>query len=93
VWMETGPLVVPESMSAGVPVLGSALGGITRFIRHEVDGLLIPAGDVQAWAHAIRRLVEERGFLAQLTAGVRPPETMDRIVDEMVALYSRRLAA
>ena len=93
VWMETGPLVVPEAMSAGVPVLGSALGGITSFIRHDVDGLLIPAGDVQAWAHAIRRLVEEQGFLARLTAGVRPPETMDRIVDEMVALYSRRLAA
>ena len=39
-WLETGPLVVLESFAAGVPVLGSRLGGIAELVRDGVDGLL-----------------------------------------------------
>lgn len=93
IWMETGPLVVPEAMSAGVPVVGSALGGVSRFVRDGVDGLLLPPGDVAAWSAALRRLVQDRELLPRLRAGVRPPETMWRIVDEMVGVYRRVLPA
>ena len=82
-WMETGPLVVPEALAAGIPVLASNHGGIPSFLRNGVDGLLLPPGDISAWATAFRRLVHEPGLLARLTAGVRPPETMDRVIDEI----------
>lgn len=93
IWMETGPLVVPEAMAAGVPVIGSAIGGIPSFIRDGVDGMLVLSGDRLAWAAALRRLVEEPTLLPTLRAGVRPPETMARVIDEMVHLYSRLRAA
>lgn len=89
--METGPLVVPEALAAGIPVLASNHGGIPSFVQHEVDALLLPPGNVSAWAAALRRLVEEPGLLARLRAGVRPPETMDRVVDEMALVYRRRM--
>lgn len=86
--LETGPLVVLEAMSAGLPVLGSALGGIMSSISHGIDGLLVPAADERAWGHAIRRLADEPGLLELLTSGVRPPETMERVVAEMLTVYS-----
>lgn len=92
IWMETGPLVVPEALAAGIPVLASNHGGIPSFLRDEVDALLLPPGDHCAWAAAFRRIVYERGLLARLTAGIRPPETMDRVIDEMVAVYRRRVS-
>ncbi|HEX2779733.1 MAG TPA: glycosyltransferase [Gemmatimonadaceae bacterium] len=88
IWMETGPLVIPEAMSVGVPVIGSNRGGITRFIHDGVDGLLVAPGDEQAWASAMRRLATEQGLLARLRAGIRPPETMARIVGEMLEVYA-----
>lgn len=89
IWMETGPLVIPEAMAVGVPVIGSARGGIPSFIRDGIDGLLAPPGDVEAWTATLRRLVDDPSLLSRLTSGVRPPETMARIVDEMVGVYSR----
>lgn len=93
VWMETGPLVVPEAMSVGVPVIGSDLGGIPSFVRNGVDGILVPPGDSQAWAAVLRRVAEEPGLLETLAKGVRPPETMARVVAEMLTVYSQVTAA
>lgn len=52
VW-ETGPLVVLEAFAAGIPVLGSKLGGIAEQTEHQKRGLLIPPGDVAAWKQAL----------------------------------------
>src|SRR5262249_32824919 len=48
-WLETGPLVVLEAFAAGVPVLGSRLGGLLELVNDGVDGLLIDTDCVQAW--------------------------------------------
>jgi len=39
------PLVLLEAMSAGVPVVSTAVGGIPDLIERGVTGLLVPAGD------------------------------------------------
>lgn len=50
--------VLAEAESCEVPVLGSAIGGIPMALEDGVSGLLVPAGDVEAWATAIRRLAD-----------------------------------
>jgi glycosyltransferase involved in cell wall biosynthesis len=87
--METGPLVVPEAMSAGVPVIGSARGGIPAFIRDGVDGILVAPDDVDAWAEAMLGILGDPTLLPRLAAAIRPPETMSRVVDQMMELYAR----
>jgi glycosyltransferase involved in cell wall biosynthesis len=86
-WMETGPLVVLEAFAAGVPVVGSRLGGIVELVDDGVDGLLVEPESVAAWAVALRRLVEDRGVLQRLRAGVRPPRRMDAVADDMQTIY------
>lgn len=87
-WLETGPLVVLEAFAAGVPVLGSNLGGIAELVRDGVDGVLAPPGDVRAWRDAIAGLATDRARLARLRAGVRPPRTMETVARDMAHLYS-----
>ncbi len=86
---ETGPLVVLEAFAAGVPVIGSRLGGLAEKIRHDVDGLLVDRfADVDAWAATIARCVDEPDLLPRLAAAVRPPRAMTDVAREMHAIYA-----
>jgi glycosyltransferase involved in cell wall biosynthesis len=46
-------------MQSGVPIVGSAVGGIPDQVRHNVNGLLVPPGDATALARAIERLAAD----------------------------------
>jgi glycosyltransferase involved in cell wall biosynthesis len=93
--LETGPLVVLEAFAAGVPVVGSGLGGIAELVQHDVNGLLVPADSLEGWRRAFRRLLDEPELLTRLRAGVRPPRSMDAVARDMEAVYvaNTRLAA
>ena len=49
-----------ESFAAGVPVIGSRMGGITEMVSHGVNGMLVPEGDLPAWREAVTRLLDDR---------------------------------
>lgn len=85
--LETGPMVVLEGFAAGIPVVGSRLGGIAELVEDGVNGLLVDSLSVDAWKEALRRVVEDRGLLAHLRAGVRPPKRMEAVALEMKTLY------
>lgn len=88
-WLETGPLVVLEAFAAGIPVLGSDLGGIADKVRHGVDGLLVtPYNDVAAWAAALRSCAADRARVARFRDNVRPPRSMDDVAEQMQRLYA-----
>jgi glycosyltransferase involved in cell wall biosynthesis len=51
------PNVVLEAFAAGVPVVGTAVGGTTEVIEEEVSGHLVPPGDADAMAERIGALL------------------------------------
>jgi glycosyltransferase involved in cell wall biosynthesis len=53
------PNVVLEAMAEGVPVVGSHHAGIPEAVAHEETGLLVPPGDPDALAAALRRLIRD----------------------------------
>ena len=86
-WLETGPLTVLESFAAGVPVVGSNLGGIAELVRNERDGLLVAYDDESAWLTALSRLARDRALVERLRAGVTRPRTTDDVARDMVSVY------
>jgi glycosyltransferase involved in cell wall biosynthesis len=66
-------LVANEAMNQGTPVIatdavGAAAGGL---VRHERNGLVVPAGNVRALAAAIRRIHDDPALRARLGAAAR----------------------
>jgi len=59
-------MVVLESLVAGTPIVGSAVGGIPFMVQEEVNGLLVPPSDPDALASALARISREPAFLGQL---------------------------
>lgn len=51
---DTSPNAVKESVVAGVPVVAAAVGGIPDYVTPGKNGLLFPAGDLEAFVQAIR---------------------------------------
>lgn len=87
-WLETGPMVVLEAFAANIPVIGSNLGGIAERVEHEVNGLLVEPKSVEAWYRELQRLCQDRALRLRLRAGIHPPQTMQIVTEEMMALYS-----
>lgn len=91
-WQETGPLVVLEAFAAGIPVLGSKLGGIAELVQDGVNGWLAPAGDSNAWGVLLARLANnpER---TRMPISQPSPRTMKTVAEEMRTLYQQVLSS
>ncbi len=65
---ENLPHSVVEALAVGTPVVATAVGGVPEIVRDGENGLLAPAGDVDAIAGAIRRLAGDEALRATLAA-------------------------
>lgn len=87
------PLVLAEAMVVGTPFVAYDVNyGPSEVIRHEVDGLLVPAGDIEALAGALVRVLGDPAYAA--TLGERAREvaerfSVDRWSAEWLGLYRR----
>jgi len=63
---ENFPHTVVEALAVGTPVVATAVGGVPELVRDGENGLLVPAGDSDALAAAIRRLVDEPALRERL---------------------------
>ncbi len=89
--LETGPRVILEAFAAGVPVIGSNLGGIAELVEHRVDGLLVEPRSIDGWAGAIQAVCADPALLPKLRSGIRPPRSVSAVADEMQEQYAALL--
>jgi len=87
IWLETGPLTVLEAWAAGLPVIGSRLGGIAELVRDGIDGVLFPPGDAHALSGILYDLAKNCSRLNRLRNGVLKPRTMDDVCEDTIKLY------
>ena len=88
------PLVLPEAMAAGLPIVSTSVGGIPSVVDHEQTGLLVPV-DEQALSAALARLERDRDFARAMGARARSAAlarySSDRMVDAYLDLYDQAL--
>jgi glycosyltransferase involved in cell wall biosynthesis len=61
-----------EAQAAGLPVLACATAGVPEVVANGETGLLTPAGDVPAYAAALRRLLTDASLCKALAVKTRP---------------------
>lgn len=84
------PLALLEAMSAAVPPVATAVGGIPEVITHGRDGLLVPPRDIDALASALGRLAAEQSLRQRIGEAARTRAHMFGIgpaADELTAAY------
>lgn len=84
--------VVHEAMSVRRPVIGTTPGGHQEMIDSGYNGLLVPAGDVEALTHAMQTLVDNPALRSRLgTQALRTAQRFrrDRIVPCLIEYLER----
>ena len=85
--MEAFPNAVMEAMAVGLPVVATNVGGIPELVRHEENGLLVPAGDDQAMAAAVLRLMEDPSAAAALGRAARATVAQTYSFEAMIRAF------
>jgi len=72
---ESYGMVAAEALARGIPVIGSAVGGLPDTVGQSPDGrvpgLLVPPGDAPALARALRRWLADDALRHDLRAAAR----------------------
>ena len=86
------PLGLLEAMFAGKPTVASDVGGIPEAVTSGRDALLVPPGNEEALAAAIRALIVDPALRGRLATAARERATsafgVDRMADAYVRLYT-----
>ena len=90
------PLVIMESMAAGVPVIATDIEGTRDLVQPGHNGWLVPPGDPPALARqiiaALRELPTRAKIAAQALASLAPV-SIDRVAAQYDRLYGELLLA
>jgi len=89
------PVSLMEAAACGVPVVATRVGGIPELVLDGVTGLLSAAGDAEAFADALERLLQNPEMRWRLGASARKRAeqefSLTRQVDCLLALWTRIL--
>jgi len=78
------PMVVLESMAAGVPVLASCVGGVPELIEPEKTGLFCDPQRPETFATGVARLLDDRDLAGRLVAAAKL-EALHRFHPQVIA--------
>jgi glycosyltransferase involved in cell wall biosynthesis len=85
------PLVIPEAMASGLPVVSTAVGGIPQVVEEGRSGFLVDYGDEEAMRAAISKLDRDRALAEEFgrvgRAAALDRYSSQRMVDDYLALY------
>ena len=89
---EALPNALLEAMAAGLPVVGTSVGGIPEIITNGMNGVLVPAKNPHALAVAILGILQNPQFAKELSQAAqetaRTQFGFDRLLAELEQLYT-----
>jgi glycosyltransferase involved in cell wall biosynthesis len=92
---ENFPHTVVEALATGTPVIATDVGGVREAVEDGRNGLVVPPGDVDALASALRRYVDDPELRARLQSEASASVarySVDAVFGELESVL-RRVAA
>jgi glycosyltransferase involved in cell wall biosynthesis len=65
------PNAVLESLSMGVPVVASSVGGLPKIIKDEYNGFLCTSGDLESFVNCIQKVIANKELYLSMRKNAR----------------------
>jgi glycosyltransferase involved in cell wall biosynthesis len=91
-WYEPFGMAALEAIACGVPVIATAVGGLTETVIDGVTGLLVPpaeSGPLAAAISALLSMPERRARIARAAVSHARRYSWERVTREILAVYER----
>jgi glycosyltransferase involved in cell wall biosynthesis len=92
-WLENSPLVIHEAFQAGVPVVGSRMGGTADLVRHGEWGLLYDPESPDSLAAALQSIVADPAVLDTWVSRLPAVKSIAEDAREWEAVYRELVLA
>lgn len=92
IWYENSPTVLLEAFSAGRPVIGTNVGGISEIVQNDINGLSFERGSVEDLKRKMERVLHESTLLGRLARGIPRLKTPDEEIEGYMTHYRRLLS-
>src|SRR5262249_47341049 len=90
-------MVLIEAMACGRPVVAHRLPGVRSVVRHGIDGLLVPPGDLGELVSSLDKLLSNPGLRREMggngRARVESTYTWARVVEQRERVYQKALGS
>jgi glycosyltransferase involved in cell wall biosynthesis len=89
---DTFPVAVLEAMGCGLPMVVTQIAGLADYVRHEVNALAVPPGEVDPVRNALRRLLgdpELCGRLGEAAARTAQHFSRERNIERHLKLFRK----
>lgn len=87
--VEGFPMVIVESMLAGIPTVAFDLGGVSDAVEDERTGFLVKAGDKASFKNKIIELVDDRNKRLELGKNSKKKAEKEFTLDKMIDSYEK----
>lgn len=87
IWEDCAPLVLAESLSQNVPIIGAEIGGIPDFVIDEFNGLLYQYNDIKDLKDKLEYFVSNYDLRQKLKSNSKLTYNFNYYVNHLIKLY------
>ena len=95
--VDSSPLVLPEAMAMGAPIVCTRVGGISEMVNDQFNGFMVKPADADALANGIIRVLTNKEFSRKIRVNalktVHEKFTWEKIAERTLAVYEKALAS
>ncbi len=90
------PISIIEAMRAGMPIIASDVGGVNELVQDEVNGFLIPRGNISELVDKLKYILEHKKLIKSMGEASRKiyeeEYTADRMNQKILSVYNEVIA-
>lgn len=86
------PISIIEAMRAGIPIIASDVGGVNELVQDDVNGFLIPRGNISELIDKLKYILEHKELIKSMGEASRKiyeeEYTADRMNQKILSVYN-----
>ena len=87
IWHDNAPQIVFEFFSKGIPIISSNLGGMSDFVKDNVNGFIYEYNNINALKEKMQKIINNPNLIIQFNKKIKKMKSIHTHVKEIENIY------